>query len=254
MLARAKAALNAVLAEARAMVSAAQSASDLAQKAVSAVPGAAARRRQAGAGRDEPALGERPRGRRPRRGGGGHSDWPTPTRAPSPPTAPPSSTRFSRPRATIEAAADALAGPRGNPNEAAQLLRDGAKALQKQISKTPMLRENALLASLGLTRSTLTGYKVGVAVIDSGITPSRQRAGLQGLRLHARHGRPPAGGRLRPRHPRRRPDSPAPAPTRSTAPIAASRPACASSTSRCSTAPARATRATSCWPSSSPSP
>jgi len=37
--------------------------------------------------------------------------------------------------------------------------------------RTPYLRDNALLGSLGLTRSIMTGYDVGVAVLDSGITP-----------------------------------------------------------------------------------
>ncbi len=55
---------------------------------------------------------------------------------------------------------------------AVKLIEDAAKALDKQLKKTPLLRENALLGSLGMTHSFLTGYDVGVAVIDSGITPS----------------------------------------------------------------------------------
>ena len=53
----------------------------------------------------------------------------------------------------------------------AKKMSDASTKFQEQISRTPYIRDNKLLASLGLTRSTLTGYEVGVAVVDSGITP-----------------------------------------------------------------------------------
>ena len=50
-----------------------------------------------------------------------------------------------------------------------KLLRATALAFEVDFAKTPRLRENDLIQSLGLERSILTGYDVGVAVIDSGV-------------------------------------------------------------------------------------
>jgi serine protease AprX len=79
--------------------------------------------------------------------------------------------------AGIQAAADSMenigrqALAADPTNLAAKQVLAGAQQVESQITRTPFVRDNSLLASLGLTRTTLSGYDVGVAVIDSGIQP-----------------------------------------------------------------------------------
>ena len=82
-----------------------------------------------------------------------------------------------------------------------------SKNLKNLMPRTPRLRENALLQSLGLERSYLTGDDVGVAVIDSGIDNSGARFTIVGRYDFTATGRHrELERRVRPRHPRGRPD------------------------------------------------